>query len=151
MSTTARRWGRRPRVWGARTFCALLGLVYLVIGILGLVETGAEAFEGTESVAGLGGTTLLNIIHTAAGALALAAALHSRTTRLFGFIGLVFFLGLSVYSVVALIDDAENEPLGISVPSTVLHFAAVLVCAALIAWTVGVRESAAERQSATST
>lgn len=151
MSTTARRWGRGPRVWGARTFCALLGLVYLVIGILGLIETGSAQFEGTESVAGLGGTTLLNIIHTAAGALALGAALHSRTTRLYGFLGLVFFLGLSVYSVVALIGDSENEPLGIAVPSTVLHFAAVLVCAALIAFTVGVRESAAERESAIST
>lgn len=147
MSTAARRagWVERPRIWGARTLCAVLGLVYLVIGILGLVQTGSGSFEGTESVAGLGGTTLLNILHTAAGALALGAAIAPRTTRLFGFLGLVYFIGLSVYSIVALIGGAENEPLGISVPSTVLHIAAVLVCVALIVWSTPVREVEAER------
>lgn len=144
-------WIRGPRVWGARTLCAVLGLGYLVIGVIGLTQTGGGLFEGNESVAGLGGTTLLNISHTAAGALALGAALAPRTTRLYGFLGLVYFLGLSAYSVVALIGDAEDDPLGISVASTVLHIVAILVCAVLITLTVGVHESPEERESATRT
>jgi hypothetical protein len=95
--------------------------------VIGLIQTGVDTTTGSPSVGGLGGTVVLNAVHTVAGLLALGASTGRRWTRLFGRLGGVFFLGLVAYGVVDLMLGTESE-LGIDWPATVLHALTVAVC-----------------------
>ncbi|SDD76315.1 DUF4383 domain-containing protein [Actinokineospora iranica] len=131
----SQRAGASARAPIAQGLCGLLGVVYLVVGVLGLLQTGAGEFDGHVhgTVGGLGGTTLLNLVHTILGALLLLlAASRASGARVGGLFGVLAFLGLTAYGVVAALRGGEDEPLGVDWPATVLHGVSVLIAAAMV-------------------
>lgn len=126
---------REPRV--ARLACTALGLALLVIGIVGFAQSGlggwgntpAGTVEGTAG--GLGGSTLLNVVHIILGALALLAALRNGV-RLAALFGILAFTGLLAYDVVALIANDAGDPLGPRWPALVVHGVALVVSLVLV-------------------
>ena len=114
------------RITLPRLVCGLLGIALLIIGIIGLTQTGLGGFEPSpEGVSGradafYGGTTLLNLIHIIIGALALLAAIRGGA-RLAGMLGILAFAGLLAYDIVALIAEDPADPLGSRWPALVVH------------------------------
>ncbi|MGX7828552.1 DUF4383 domain-containing protein [Actinokineospora sp. 24-640] len=121
---------RETRV--ARLTCAAVGLALLVIGIVGFAQSGlggwgntpAGTVEGTAG--GLGGSTLLNVVHMILGALALFAALRNGV-RLAALFGILAFTGLLAYDIVALIANDAGDPLGPRWPALLVHGIALAV------------------------
>ena len=116
---------RRPR--SPRVACLVLGLVFTVVGALGLVEGGVDGMSNVPAsvsgatVAGFGGSPFLNFAHLTYGLLALAAAATQRGPRLVGVVGLVALTATIAYDVVALAVGSPGEPLGVHWPALVLH------------------------------
>ncbi|TNC23452.1 DUF4383 domain-containing protein [Amycolatopsis alkalitolerans] len=86
----------------------LVGLVYLVIGIIGFTRTGFGNFAGHHDVRLLGFmiNPLHNVVHVVVGGLGLLAALSSGLSRTFGWIlfigyGLVAIWGLMITGVIS--------------------------------------------------
>ncbi|WP_219994227.1 DUF4383 domain-containing protein [Actinokineospora spheciospongiae] len=125
----------------ARWLCAALGAVLLVLGVVGLVQSGLDGFASTPAstaegtVGGLGGSTLLNLVHIGLGLLALLAALR-KAARIAGLFGCLVFTALLAYDIVALIDNAPGEPAGVHTPILVVHGVGLLASIA-IAWLEG--------------
>ncbi|OLR92961.1 DUF4383 domain-containing protein [Actinokineospora bangkokensis] len=122
----------------AQVAAAAVGVVLLVIGVLGLVDTGFSDFGSTPAssdatvVAGLGGSTLLNLAHVVLGAFALLCASGAGRVRLFGLVGSLAFLALTAYDVVSLINGAVGDPLGTHWPALILHVACLVVAGAVV-------------------
>ena len=121
----------------ARGICGVVGLALLALGIVGLALNGLGGFEDSpEGVAPrtdqfLGGSTLMNIVHIILGAFALLAAWRGGA-RLAGLLGVLAFLGLLAYDIVALIADDPDDPLGTRWPLTVVHGVSLLAAAAVV-------------------
>jgi hypothetical protein len=91
--TEERTWSER---FGATQIVAfLIGVFYVVNGVIGVIRTGLNDFTGEKAVVlGLGMTALLALIHIAYGLLALTGLggdLFARSTM--GFLGTVAIIG----------------------------------------------------------
>ncbi|NIH85018.1 DUF4383 domain-containing protein [Amycolatopsis granulosa] len=92
----------------AQGLAALVGLVYLAVGIVGFVRTGLGSFTGNQHQMLLGFmiNPLHNLVHTVIGVLGLVFAASSPSARTFGWIlfigyGLIGIWGLMVTGVIS--------------------------------------------------
>lgn len=80
----------------------VIGLAYLVLGITGFAVAGSDmGYDPSRTVWVFGVSGLLNIGHTAVGALGLAATHNEGNLRAFGWLSFFAFTGLSAYSILA--------------------------------------------------
>jgi peptidoglycan/LPS O-acetylase OafA/YrhL len=121
----------------ARGICGVVGIALLALGVVGLALHGLGGFEDSpEGVTPrtdqfIGGSTLMDFVHIVLGAVGVLAAWKSGA-RLAGWLGVLAFLGLLAYDVVALIADDPDDPLGTRWPTTVLHGVCLLAAAAIV-------------------
>lgn len=121
-----------------RVLCAVVGIGLLALGVIGLARTGLGGLESSpegvapQTDAFLGGSGLMNLVHIGLGGLALLAALRGGA-RLAGLFGILAFLGLLAYDVVALIADDPDDPLGSRWLSPVVHGLCLAASAAVVA------------------
>ncbi len=113
----------------AQVLAGLLGLVFLVAGVVGFVRTGFGDFAGEQHslLLGFAVNPLHNVVHLAFGVLGLLMATGSGLSRLYGWIvflayGVVLAWGLMLVGVVA-VNPVEviGNPLAINVNDNWLH------------------------------
>lgn len=83
-----------PDATGAQYLAGVLGVSYLVAGLLGFAVTGAMGFTAEDPqtmMAGLGVNPLHNVVHAVAGALGIVAFTRRGWARLYGAVVLVVF------------------------------------------------------------
>jgi len=114
---------------------ALIGLVYLALGIFGFVRTGFGDFTGNQDVRVLGFAVnpLHNLVHVVAGALGLLSAASSASSRTFGWILLVVFGLVGVWGLMITGTISSNplsglgNPLNLNAADNWLHLATALL------------------------
>ncbi|MEU4745076.1 DUF4383 domain-containing protein [Actinosynnema sp. NPDC023658] len=113
----------------AQVLAGLVGLVFLVLGVLGFVRTGFGDFAGDQHAMLLGFTVnpLHNVVHLAFGVLGLLMASTSGLARLYGWIlfigyGAVLLWGLALAGVFSANPVANlGNPLALNVNDNWLH------------------------------
>lgn len=105
-----------------QTLAAVVGAVYLLIGIIGFFETGFSDFaEHTgDELLGLGINPLHNVVHIATGLLGLAMAPTLATARIYGWLLLIAYGAIFIYGLWA-IDNADDDFLSINTADNWLH------------------------------
>ncbi len=107
-------YGVRTNSW-AQLFAALVGAVFLAVGIVGFIpgfttHVGDMTFAGHDSPSQLFGafqvSVLHNLVHVAFGVIGLAAARAIASSRLYLVVGGLVYLALTLYG--ALIDKASD-------------------------------------------
>jgi uncharacterized protein DUF4383 len=112
-----------------QVLAGLVGLVYLVIGIIGFARTGLSGFAGNEHVMllGLMINPLHNVVHIVVGLLGLLLATSSGGARAFGWMllvgyGLVSAWGLMITGVISSNPvSGLGNPLNLNQPDNWLH------------------------------
>ena len=115
-----------------RLVAAVFGVIYLLVGLLGFIQTGFDDFAGKNTDEKLLGifeiNGLHNVVHLLIGAVLLAAALRSRSVAK----GANTFVG-GVYLLVGIIglfianDTSDLNILSLNGADNVLHLASALV------------------------
>ncbi|OXM61485.1 MULTISPECIES: DUF4383 domain-containing protein [Amycolatopsis] len=118
-----------------QVLAALVGLVYLVIGIIGFVRTGFGDFTGNPDhmLMGFMINPLHNLVHVVVGVLGLLFAASSASARTFGWIlfigfGLVTIWGLMITGVIASNPvSGLGNPLNLNAADNWLHGASAVL------------------------
>lgn len=121
----------------ARLACLVFALLFLVVGVVGLVQGGwniprTVAPDAATTVGGLGGSPLLNLAHLMFGLLALLAVFSARGPELVGTVVSVALVVVIAYDVVALIARQPGEIFGVRWPGLVLHVVGLLALVVVI-------------------
>ncbi|MEV6897064.1 DUF4383 domain-containing protein [Amycolatopsis sp. NPDC051372] len=124
--------GARIRVEGlqpAQVLAALVGVAFLVYGVIGFARTGVGGFTGHHEAGfwRFSGNPMNNLVHVVTGALGLLLAFGSGRARTFGWLlffgyGVLFVWGLMITGMVAANPFAvAGNPLDLTTPDNWLH------------------------------
>ncbi|WP_410673953.1 DUF4383 domain-containing protein [Amycolatopsis sp. cmx-4-68] len=115
----------RPRPGPAwlRPAVAVLGLLYLALGIAGFLtpETAAVGHETSRAVWIFSVTPLLNVVHTAVGVLGLLAATRRAGSLIYCWVLFVGFAGMTAYGILATAFVNPEDPININWADNWLH------------------------------
>ncbi|WP_051165838.1 DUF4383 domain-containing protein [Amycolatopsis orientalis] len=117
------------RSW-ARPVVAVLGLIYLVLGVAGFFvpETAHGGHDTTRVVWLFSSSTVLNIVHTALGLLGLLAARKLSGAVAYCWVLFVAFTGLTAYGILATaFSTAREDPVNLNWADNWLHGLTALV------------------------
>jgi hypothetical protein len=107
-----------------------LGVIYLALGLAGFVFFGFDEFGYEEPVRLLGVfgvSTLLNIVHTFVGLVAVLAAVRGAPSA-FAVVAMVAFTALTVFGVVSRLFPGAGDPLNQSWWNVALYALTAVVC-----------------------
>lgn len=104
---------RRP-AW-PQWLALLIGLVYAVLTVtaIALGEDATDRVGRQQIVPGLGASWVLTVVHAGTGLWGLLATLRRSATKLFGVAIFMAYIGLSAYSVPAVITTTQFELLNV--------------------------------------
>ncbi|HEX2132512.1 MAG TPA: DUF4383 domain-containing protein [Actinophytocola sp.] len=120
----------RAREAPARTVVLVLGLLYLVLAVGGVVAAGWGEFGWEDPVRlfGIFGvSTLANVLHGFVGIVALVAALRGGAFA-FAPVAGVAFLVMSVFGIVSEVFGGEGDPLNLTWWNVVLYLCSLVAC-----------------------
>jgi hypothetical protein len=117
-----------------QTLALLIGVGYLALAVVGFMETGTNDFTRNPEnvVLGFGVSTLHNVVHAAAGLLAVVLGRTASGARAFGWLALIGFTALSAYGIPAAIGEGPGEPLNVNWADNVLHLGTALVALVIV-------------------
>ena len=120
--TSAETRRRTAPAW-LRPAVAVLGLLYLALGIAGFLtpETAAVGHETSRAVWIFSTTPLLNIVHTAVGVLGLLAAIRRTGAIIYCWVLFVGFAGMTAYGVLATAFGNPEDPVNLNWADNWLH------------------------------
>ena len=120
--TSAETRRRTAPAW-LRPAVAVLGLLYLALGIAGFLtpETAAVGHETSRAVWIFSTTPLLNIVHTAVGVLGLLAATRRTGAIIYCWVLFVGFAGMTAYGVLATAFGNPEDPVNLNWADNWLH------------------------------
>jgi hypothetical protein len=121
MSSTETR--PRPGAAWLRPVVAVLGLLYLALGIAGFLtpETAAIGHETSRAVWIFSVTPLLNVVHTVVGVLGLLAATRRAGSLIYCWVLFVGFAGMTAYGILATAFGNPEDPININWADNWLH------------------------------
>ncbi|WP_086850000.1 DUF4383 domain-containing protein [Amycolatopsis kentuckyensis] len=113
---------RTPASW-LRPVVAVLGLLYLVLGIAGFLtpETAAVGHETGRAVWIFSVTPLLNLVHAAVGVLGLLAATRRTGSIIYCWVLFVGFTGMTAYGILATALVNPEDPINLNWADNWLH------------------------------
>jgi hypothetical protein len=114
----------RPGPAWLRPVVAVIGLVYLALGIIGWLtpETATVGHVTTNRVAGLfSASALLNLVHTVIGVLGLLAATRRAGSLIYCWVIFVGFLGMTAYGILATAFSNPDDPINLNWADNLLH------------------------------
>ncbi|MGV9364666.1 DUF4383 domain-containing protein [Amycolatopsis sp. NPDC003731] len=113
---------RTPASW-LRPVVAVLGLLYLVLGIAGFLtpETAAVGHETGRAVWIFSVTPLLNLVHTVVGVLGLLAATRRTGAIIYCWVLFVGFTGMTAYGILATALVNPEDPINLNWADNWLH------------------------------
>jgi hypothetical protein len=122
----------RSRAGGlpARTVVLVLGLVYLVLAVGGVVAVGWGEFGWEDPVrlfGNFGISTLTNILHGFVGIVALVAALRGGAYA-FAPVAGIAFMAMSAFGIAAQVFRDEGDPLNLTWWNVVLYLCGLVAC-----------------------
>ncbi|MEU4521806.1 DUF4383 domain-containing protein [Amycolatopsis sp. NPDC024027] len=122
-----------------RPVVAVLGLLYLALGIAGFLtpETAAVGHETGRAVWIFSATPLLNLVHTAVGALGLLAATRRSGALIYCWVLFVGFTGMTAYGILATALVNPEDPINLNWADNWLH--GLTAAAALVLGIVAAR------------
>ncbi len=137
MSSTEIR-SRTAASW-LRPVVAVLGLLYLALGIAGFLtpETAAVGHETGRAVWIFSATPLLNLVHTAVGVLGLLAATRRSRALIYCWVLFVGFTGMTAYGILATALVNPEDPINLNWADNWLH--GLTAAAALVLGIVAAR------------
>lgn len=129
MAQSVRAQSVRARVQPTQVLAGLVALAFLVLGIVGMTQTGMRDFAGHDhaTLLGFAINPLHNLVHIVFGVVGLLLVLSSVTARLYGWIlfagyGLVLVWGLMLVGVTSSNPVSElGNPLNLNVADNWLH------------------------------
>ncbi|MEV6441434.1 DUF4383 domain-containing protein [Amycolatopsis sp. NPDC051716] len=129
----------RTAVSWLRPVVAVLGLLYLVLGIAGFLtpETAAVGHETGRAVWIFSVTPLLNLVHTAVGVLGLLAATRRSGALIYCWVLFVGFTGMTAYGILATALVNPEDPINLNWADNWLH--GLTAAAALVLGIVAAR------------
>ncbi len=112
-----------------RLVVALLGLVYLVLGVAGFFtpETADVGHHPQNAVWLFSASGLLNLLHTLLGVAGLAAALRTTTALAYSWAAFIALTGLTAYGLVAATGNPPEDPVNINWADNWLHGLSALI------------------------
>lgn len=124
--------GARIRVEGlqpAQVLAALVGIAFLIYGVIGFARTGVGAFTGHHDAGfwRFSGNPMNNLVHVVTGVIGVLLAFGSGRARTFGWLlfvgyGVLFVWGLMITGMVAANPFAvAGNPLDLTTPDNWLH------------------------------
>ncbi|MFC4000870.1 DUF4383 domain-containing protein [Prauserella oleivorans] len=129
-STSVSRRGLTITATTARIVVAVVGVVYLVLGIVGFFTGEGMGPDASRTVWIVGISTLLNVVHTAVGVVGVVGVVTARsaaTAKAYGW-GLFFgFLGLTAYSVFGTLLDRLGDLANVQAGNVFLYAATALI------------------------
>ncbi|WP_206785585.1 DUF4383 domain-containing protein [Amycolatopsis sp. MtRt-6] len=113
---------RFPASW-LRPVVAVLGLLYLALGIAGFLtpETADVGHETSRAVWIFSVTPLLNLVHTAVGVLGLLAATRRTGAIIYCWVLFVGFTGMTAYGILATSLVNPEDPINLNWADNWLH------------------------------
>ncbi|MBI9116115.1 DUF4383 domain-containing protein [Sanguibacter suaedae] len=123
---------RAPYQWLA----LVIGVVYLLVGVVGFFVTGFEGFtehDHDQTLLGFAINPLHNIVHILIGVLGVALWNKRSTARIYGWILAVGYGAASIYGLIVA-GDAEGNILNINGADNGLHIASTLAGLAIALW-----------------
>jgi len=113
----------RPGASWLRPVVAVLGLLYLALGIAGFLtpETAAVGHETSRAVWIFSVTPLLNLVHTAVGVLGLLAATRRAGSIIYCWVLFVGFTGMTAYGILATALVNPEDPINLNWADNWLH------------------------------
>lgn len=120
--TSAETRRRSAPAW-LRPAVAVLGLLYLVLGIAGFLtpETAAVGHETSRAVWIFSLTPLLNLLHTAVGVLGLLAATRRTGSIVYCWVLFAGFAGMTAYGVLSTAFGNPEDPVNLNWADNWLH------------------------------
>ncbi|MEU5263929.1 DUF4383 domain-containing protein [Amycolatopsis sp. NPDC021455] len=139
--TSAETRRRTAPAW-LRPAVAVLGLLYLALGIAGFLtpETAAVGHETSRAVWIFSLTSLLNMVHTAVGVLGLLAATRRTGSIIYCWVLFVGFTGMTAYGVLATAVGNPDDPVNLNWADNWLH--GLTAAAGLVLGIVAARRAA---------
>ncbi|MEU0796884.1 DUF4383 domain-containing protein [Amycolatopsis sp. NPDC005961] len=125
-----------------RPAVALLGLLYLALGIAGFLT------PGTPALGIFGVTALLNLVHAVVGVLGLLAATRRTGSIIYCWVVFTAFAGMTAYGVLAAAFGNPEDPIAINWADNVLH--GLTAVAGLVLGIAGARATAPHPTKGTS-
>jgi hypothetical protein len=106
-----------------RLLALLIGLVYLVLGVLGFfaAEPTHMGHDATNAVWIFSTSALLNIVHTAVGVLGIVASTKASGAQFYGWGLFVAFTGFTVYGIFAAATSSAGDLVNINWADNWLH------------------------------
>ncbi|WIX99336.1 DUF4383 domain-containing protein [Amycolatopsis mongoliensis] len=120
--TSAETRSRSGPAW-LRPAVAVLGLLYLALGVAGFVTPGTAAIgHGTgRTVWIFGATPLLDLVHTAVGVLGLLAATRRTRSIIYCWVLFAGFAGMTAYGVLSTAFTNPEDPINVNWADNALH------------------------------
>lgn len=140
--TSAETRSRSGAAW-LRPAVAVLGLLYLALGIAGFLTPGTAAVVGIFGV-----TALLNLVHAVVGVLGLLAATRRTGSIIYCWVLFTGFAGMTAYGVLAAAFGNPEDPININWADNVLH--GLTAVAGLVLGIAGARATARHTTKGTS-
>jgi len=115
---------RKPAPGWLRPAAAVLGLLYLALGIAGWLtpETATVGHVTTGQVIGLfSSSVVLNLVHTVVGVLGLLAATRHAGALIYCWVLFVGLLGMTAYGVLATAFSTPEDPINLNWADNWLH------------------------------
>ena len=126
------RTGRAPYQWLA----LVIGVAYLLVGILGFIITGFQGFmehEDGQTILGFAINPLHNIVHIVIGLLGVLLWKTRSGARKYGWILAIGYGLTSVYGLIV-VDNPDANILNINAADNVLHIVSTIAGLAIALW-----------------
>jgi fumarate reductase subunit D len=143
-TTTTARSARAPYQWLA----LVVGIVYLLVGILGFTVTGFDNFtenDHSQTLLGFAVNPLHNIVHILIGLLGLGLWRTRPGARTFGWILAVGYGLVSIYGLIVGQEGNDANFLNINGADNGLHIVSTLIGLAIALWPDRDRDRISER------
>lgn len=124
---------------------AVVGTVYLVVGLFGFMVTGSSDFTGHDpahNIAGLTVNPLHNVLHLLVGGLGVAAYAGARLARLYGIVLLVGYGALFLWGLAV---AGEPNALNLGRGDNVVHAGTAVLGAVIAVLPTGARRADSAR------
>lgn len=128
----ARTTTRQPHQWLA----LVIGIVYLVVGLVGFVVTGFDGFtehDHSQTLLGFAVNPLHNIVHIVIGLAGILLWSTASRARIYGWLLFIGYGAASVYGLIV-VNDPDTNVLNINGADNVLHIVSALAGLVIALW-----------------